>query len=48
MMTNNSKEKVRQIQNKLYLTAKKAVAEDFMRSMTKSIGTMSYMKHGRE
>lgn len=45
---NNSKEKVRQIQNKLYLTVQKCDAKDFMRFMIKCIGMIYFPKHGNE
>ena len=45
MQTNNSKEKVRQLQNKLYLTAKKC---DSRRFHALYIGMMYFLKHGNE
>ncbi len=46
MQTNNSKEKVRQLQKQPYPTAKNVIAEDFMHFTTRYIVMMYFLKHG--
>ena len=48
MEANNFKEKVRQLQNKLYLTALKCDAKDIMHFMIEYIGMVYFPKHGNE
>ena len=48
MEDNNFKEKVRQLQNKLYLAVQKCDAKDFMHFMIKYIGMIYFPKHGNE